>query len=98
MTLGEYEKQFGSGQCYPDCNLPVWVIAMEGESELVEPAPTPTVFHYAVVVLSAQTGQVMRVSLLFNPIPLEKAEGLDPTLFPTLTTFPTPITTDRPDA
>ena len=62
MTMGEYwasgqydEGFLGSAKWYPESNLPVWVVLMEGNSESPLPTSsslTPTRYIYFVVVLS----------------------------------------------
>ena len=92
MTMGEYwalgqydEGIFGSAEWYPESGLPVWVVLMEGTSELTLPTSsplTPTRYNYFVVVLNAHTGYEIGVSPLSAPDQLlADAQGLDPSLY-----------------
>jgi len=89
MTMGEYWALghydygfFGSAEWYPESDLPVWVVLMEGnaESPLPTSSPlTPTLYNYFVVVLNAHTGYEIGFSPLSAPEQLlEEAQGLDP--------------------
>ncbi len=89
MTMGEYwalgqydEGVFGSAEWYPESDLPVWVVLMEGNSESTLPTSSPlttTRYNYFVAVLDAHTGYEIGVSPLSAPDPLlAEAQGLDP--------------------
>ena len=92
MTMGEYwaagqydDGFFGSAAWYPDSDLPVWVVLIEGNSESTLPTSsplTPTRYDYFVVVLNAHTGYVIGASPLTAPDELlADAQGLDPALY-----------------
>ncbi len=89
MTMGEYwalglydEGIFGSAEWYPESDLPVWVVLMEGNSESTLPTSSaliPTRYTYFVVVLNAHTGYEIGVSPLSAPDQLlAETQGLDP--------------------
>ncbi len=85
-ALGQYDEGiFGSAEWYPESGLPVWVVLMEGTSELTLPTSsplTPTRYNYFVVVLNAHTGYEIGVSPLSAPDQLlADAQGLDPSLY-----------------
>lgn len=83
---GRYDKGvFGSAMWYPESDLPVWVVLMEGDSEPTLPSSPPRApvsYSHFVVVLNAHTGEEIGVSPLTAPDQLiEEAQGLDPALY-----------------
>ena len=84
--LGQYDKGFfGSAKWYPESDLPVWVVLMEGSSKSTLPTsspPTTTRYNHFVVVLNAHTGYEIGFSPLSDPDQLlGEAQGLDPSLY-----------------